>query len=344
MPVDRALDGIARHDELAGALRCRSSRAGELAQHHRPLKPVSRRLARVNDTRELRTLPLRLVAQLDLAAASGIAECAGALWVLADDELVLARFDRSGRRTGQITLLPGSLPEEERARKAHKADFEALVSLPDGSLLALGSGSTPARRRAAWVQVAGPNPVSRTIDLTPLYVRLERELPELNIEGGVVLGDVLYLCSRGNGARGDNALVCLDWAACARALASANGLPAEALREISAVTLGELAGQPLSLTDLAVGADLLLFTAAAEASPNTYDDGACSGSALGVLSTRGEVRDIAALSPVAKIEGLWATGSAAEFELLLVADPDDRVARAPLMAARYRPELGSYTV
>jgi hypothetical protein len=285
-------------------------------------------------------LSLRLIAQLDLAAASAIVVRDDELWVLADDELALARYDRTGQRTGAIALLPGALPESPRERKAHKPDFEALISLPDGSLLALGSGSTQVRRRAAWVRFSSAPAESTSIDLTPLYVRLERELPELNIEGGAVLGDALYLCSRGNGARGENALVRLDWPSCARALDETRALPAEALREIVQVRLGHLAGHALSLTDLAVGAGQLLFTAAAEASPNTYEDGVCVGSALGVLTPNGEVCDLVALAPVAKIEGLWATPARLEpdhlLELLLVADPDERTARAPLMAAEYR--------
>ena len=284
-----------------------------------------------------RTLQMRLIAHLDVAAASGVALLDGSLFVLADDELALARYDRQGRRTGEIALLPGALPEGERERKAQKPDFEALVSLPDGSLLALGSGSTPSRRRGAWVQVAEPLAESRPVDLSPLYVCLERELPELNIEGGAVLGDVLYLCSRGNGARRENALVRIDWPACARALEAAGEVPADVLLGIDRVQLTELDGLPLSFTDLASCAGLLLFTAAAEASPNTYDDGECVGSALGVLTPEGEVRDLVALAPVAKVEGVYATAAGDVLELWLVADPDDRLARSPLMAASYRP-------
>lgn len=280
-------------------------------------------------------LALRPLAQLDVSAASGLVLQDDALWVIADDELVLARYDRAGRRSGEITLLAGTLPEAAAARKAQKPDFEALLALPDRTLLALGSGSTPARRRAAWVRPADGS--SRVVDLTPLYGRLERDLPELNIEGGAVLGDALFLCSRGNGSRHQNALVQLDWPACARAIAEEGVIAAEALRAISPVQLGELAGQPLGLTDLAVVADKLLFAAAAEASNSTYADGECMGSVVGLLSARGEVQDLVALAERHKVEGVWATPDQDAFELLLVADPDDRSLRAPLMAARYRP-------
>jgi hypothetical protein len=282
-------------------------------------------------------LHMRPIAQLDVSAASGIAVCDGSLYVLADDELTLARYDLAGRRAGEIRLLPGALPDGARERKAHKPDFEALVALPDGALLALGSGSTPSRRRGAWVNVSAGRPESRPIDLAPLYERLERELPELNIEGGAVLGDTLFLASRGNGARRENALVRVDWPSCARALQDTSVAPAEALRAIERVDLGELdAGHPLGFTDLATAEGRLLFTAAAEASPNTYDDGACAGSAFGVLTPSGAVSGVVILEPVTKVEGVCAASSRDALELLFVADPDERLEKAPLMAASYR--------
>jgi len=282
-------------------------------------------------------LVLQLLAELDVSAASGLVLRDDTLWVVADDELALTGYDRAGRRTRELRLLGGALPDAAAARKAHKPDLEALLELPDGTLLALGSGSTPARRRGVWVQVASGS--SRVVDLSQLYLRLERELPELNIEGGALLGETLYLSSRGNGARRQNALIQLAWPECARALRESRALPVDALRSISAVKLGELTGQALGFTDLAVSGDRLLFTAAAEASPNTYEDGACAGSAVGVLSPQGEVQDLVPLAGSWKIEGLWAAPAADAFELWLVADPDERSARAPLLTTSYRPQL-----
>ena len=282
-------------------------------------------------------LQLRLLAQLDIAAASGIAVCNGELCVLADDELALARYDRAGVRTGTHVLLSGELPDDHKERKARKPDFEALVALPDGSLLALGSGSTAARRQGAWLRIEARATESKVIDLSALYARLERELPELNIEGGAVLHDVLFLCSRGNGPRRDNALIRIDWPRLARGLVNDGRASAEALLDIAAVQLGALGAEPLSLTDLAVAAEQLLFSATAEATTSTYEDGPCVGSALGVISTSGAVVDLVAVTPLVKIEGLWATTAGPALDLLLVADPDDRSARAPLMAATYYP-------
>jgi hypothetical protein len=288
----------------------------------------------------LRPEPLRLrrVASLDLAAASGIALRADSLYVIADDELDLAVYTQQGLRTGSIALQSGALPDDGAERKAYKPDFEALLSLPDGSLLVLGSGSTARRMRGAWICFEQKGVTVHPIELSGLYAALLREHPELNVEGGAVLDDVLVLCSRGNGSLADNALIRLSLAHVCETLAERHALSAESVLGTSRVTLGELDGTPLSLTDLAVAGDRLLFAAAAEASPNTYDDGACAGSVLGTLTVAGLVGDAAVVTPQLKIEGLcaWPTGGADN--LLLVADADDRAARAPLLAADWMPD------
>jgi hypothetical protein len=96
------------------------------------------------------------------------------------------------------------------------------------------------------------------------------------------------------------------------------------------VVLGSIDGAPLSLTDLAPHpSGGLLFSAAAEPSASTYDDAPTTGSVIGVMSTRGEVRYELSAMPVCKLEGLALTSDASA--LWLVADPDDRLQRAPLL-------------
>ena len=269
----------------------------------------------------------RLVAHLDVSAASGIACIGQHLYVVADDLLELAVYDLQGARTRSVSLLPGDLPDEHAARKAAKPDFEALVVLPDGSLLALGSGSTARRQRGVWVQSVAAKPSTCEVDLTGLYAGLAAELPELNIEGGVVFGQELYLCSRGNGARRDNALVQLDLERVLRALQTNRLLGADSALNVQRVQLAELDGVPLSLTDLAADAAGLIFCAAAEASANTYDDGACAGSIVGRLSRAGEASELVLIARDVKLEGIC---SRAARELFAVADADDPTLQAPL--------------
>ena len=275
------------------------------------------------------SLKLRLVAHLDVSAASGIACVAERLYVVADDLLELAVYDLHGARKQSISLLPGELPREHAARKAHKPDFEALLALPGGSLLALGSGSTARRQRGAWVQAVAAEPRSGAVDLSDLYAALARELPELNVEGGVVLGSQLYLASRGNGARRENALVQLDLGRALASLQSERCLRADSIVRIQRVQLPELDGVPLSITDLAVADAGLIFAAAAEASANTYDDGACAGSVVGRLATDGTASELVMVARGIKLEGICC---ASPRELLAVADADDPNAQAPLFA------------
>ena len=270
---------------------------------------------------------LRLVAQLDVSAASGIARIGQRLYVIADDLLGLAVYDLHGERVQSIRLLPGELPGEHSARKAAKPDFEAIAVLPDGSLLALGSGSTAQRQRGAWLQHVASEPQSSVIDLSDLYAALSVELPELNIEGAVVFGSHLYLCSRGNGARLENALVRLDLDRALDSLHTDRRLAADSLVNVQRVRLVELDGVPLSLTDLTVDDEGLIFAAAAEASANTYDDGACAGSVVGRLSVDGKASQLVMIARDVKVEGIC-SGSAGE--LFAVADADDPNAQAPL--------------
>jgi hypothetical protein len=247
------------------------------------------------------------------------------LWIAVDDELELLVCDRAGRRRRGVPVLAGALPEEPGARKAAKPDLEAIAVCPDGSVLVLGSGSRRSRRRG--VRLAGGRVVP--IDLAPLYLRLEDELAELNIEGAAMEGSLLRLLQRGNGAAGTNAVIEVDAGAL---LDGAGELAAAALRRVSLVALGDLDGVRLGFTDATPAGAGVLFSAAAEDSPDTYRDGRCAGSAIGLLTFEGDavVRWMRRIGPE-KIEGLtrW------DDDLLLVSDADDRGRPAGLYRASW---------
>ncbi|MBM7062432.1 hypothetical protein JQX08_17095 [Pseudomonas sp. UL073] len=262
------------------------------------------------------SLTLTHLADLRVSAASALVCADEQLWLVADDALVLQRYQLNGNYAGELTLLPGALPADAAARKARKPDFEALARLPDGALLALGSGSTVQRRRGCLVRGGEV----QVIDLGPLYRHLEQAFAELNIEGAVVRGEQLLLAQRGNGAAAQNALVLLDLARVLSDLA-AGQLSAAAVQRLIAVPLGELDGVPLGLTDLALDARGRLYcSAAAEASASTYLDGACSGSLLARFDEEFQLVWQARLQPAVKIEGL---ACHADGHWLLVADADD---------------------
>ena len=266
-------------------------------------------------------MKLDLISHLDLSAASGLVHHEGFLYVVADDALELLRTDLRGLSPTPLALSPAA---RRHIPKREKPDFEALM-VTGSSLLALGSGSSDARRRAVAVEVRGWS--RRTIELEALYAALEVRLEELNIEGAVARGEDVFLAQRGNGARKENALVRLDRARFELELA-AGALTAECLREVIPVSLGALGEVPLSFTDLCLGpSEELLFTAAAEDTSDPYEDGAVAGSIVGTLDAAGQAGEHRVVAEEVKLEGICCLPGE---ELRLVADPDDPTARAPL--------------
>ena len=271
--------------------------------------------------------------QAHLSAASALVRVAERLFVVADDELHLGVFDLGDPVPGrQVRLFEGSLPAEKRARKAAKPDLEALALLPamagfaQGALLALGSGSTPDRQRGVLLGLA-EQAVPRLIDLAPLYRPLHAQFADLNIEGGFLLGDEFLLLQRGNQGQASNAAVRYAWHALRDWLLGTGEAPVP--RAIQRLELGELQGVALGFTDGAALADgRWLFSAVAENTADSYNDGACLGAVIGLVEADGQVRRLAQLAGRWKVEGITL---AADGSLLLVTDADDPQVAASLL-------------
>ncbi|NOK10184.1 DUF6929 family protein [Corallococcus exercitus] len=278
-----------------------------------------------------------------VSAASGLVRAGDWLYVVADDALHLAVFPAVGDAPGHtVRLFAGELPDAHAARKAAKPDLEALcrlgpsASFAHGALLALPSGSTPARRRASVLALNADGTLAgepRTVDCTSLYVQLERELVALNVEGAAVAGKRLRLLNRGNGEGGVDALVDLDLD---RVLASldAGVMGPEAVRTVRRWELGEANGVRLSFTDASPLPDgRVVFTATAEASRDRVADGPVAGSAVGVLAPDGTPVYLDAVDVPVKLEGVDARVEGGRVHVLLVADADDPSVPAPLLEA-----------
>lgn len=270
---------------------------------------------------------------LGLSAASGLVLRGDLAFVLGDDRSGLDRLRLAdGRPLAPIPLLAGT--SEAVLSKAVKPDLEALADLGERGLLALGSGSRPNRERAFRVHPRGVRFGVQAIDLSPLYARLRRDIGALNIEGAVLLGDDLVLAHRGVGASEPSCLVRLD---AAMLFDRAPDLwPAAALLDIRAISLGQLDGVALGLTDLATSPDgRLHYLAAAEATADAYLDGPCRGSVIGCLDEQGQARTLARLRPDVKAEGLAFRRREAQADCwLVVTDADDPARRATLEELR----------
>ncbi len=285
-------------------------------------------MARVLSPRVLRTLA-------PLSAASGLAAAADRLYVIADDRDTLASFPRQG--AGPPRLIAGARTTTDVLGKDVKADFEALVALPGGGLLALGSGATAARHTGVLWPAPELGVPARMVELSALHAALP--LPDVNLEGACVSGNHLVLAQRGNGPGGADALVVCALAPFLDAVRSGAPVPAEALEAINPVAgLGAVDGVPLTLTDLAALPDgRLLATAVAEGGGSTYDDGKCAGAAVALLRADGHVLRVEPLGNPWKVEGLLAAPRGeGTVDLLLCADPDDPTAVAPLLGVSFR--------
>lgn len=282
-------------------------------------------------------IALRPIAELDVSAASGLVQRGSVVYVVADDETFLDVYAiATGLRTARVSLFDDVLPADPEARKVRKPDLEALTSLPDGRLLALGSGSTDRRARGVVLSSTdgegAPPRDPQLVDLAPLYETLRRRFPQLNIEGAAACGGLLRLLQRGGAGR-DNAVIDLDLGATMRRIDDRAPLDAELVCAVRSVPLGLLDGVALGFTDAAPIDDSsadIAFVAAAEDTDDPYRDGPCKGSVIGLLDAEARVTRVDRIAGSVKIEGLAVRRGVG---LWLVADPDDRAVRAPLFEA-----------
>ena len=294
------------------------------------------------EPRILRTLSLASMPEQGrprhLAAGSGLVVVGDFFYVVADDELHLGCFRRGGDEPGWLVrMFPGGLPREAVARKAAKPDLEALLYLSaapaqaNGALLAVPSGSTPHRRRGALLELdarGAPLREVRQIDFSALYLALETQVPALNIEGSVVVEDRWLLLHRGSGGQPRSAILDLplEWL---RAATTTEGSPeAPPLFSVHWIDLGSIDSVALTVTDAAALPEgRLLVSAVAEATQDSYADGACVGACLAVLQPDGKVLARYDLEPVFKIEGIHVDLHGTGIRVLMVTDADD--ARSP---------------
>ena len=266
-----------------------------------------------------------------LSASSGLVCAHGRAYVVGDDEHVLAWFDDARTPGRTAPLFDGALPAGKKARKRRKPDTETLLLLPasraapHGALMALGSGSRPNRRRGACVALAAdgePMAAVQQIDLTALYEPLGERFDELNIEGAFISRHEFVLLQRGHQGGSPNASLHYPLAAMLRWLRGVGRAPVP--QHIRRHRLGKVQGVPLTFTDGAALADgLWAFTAVAEVTDDSVADGACVGSAVGVMTAQGAVQALFSVPGREKVEGIAARQAGRTLEVCLVTDADD---------------------
>lgn len=293
-------------------------------------------------------LPLHYAAGADaeldrpshVRAGSSLAWVGARLALIQDDANFLALVDPATAAVESLTLPAGKGGRRQfddlRGNKKQKLDLEACVTVDDGAtLLAFGSGSTERREKVLVVRAIGAGvPEVELVELPALYRHL-RETPgfapaRLNIEGAAQVGDRLRLFSRGNGkARVGvspvNATCDLPLDALLRHLADPGRVAPPAPVDVVQYELGDLDAVPLGFTDATVAGSEVVYSAAAEASPDAVEDGTVTGSALGVVDARGRARwaplknERGALF-AGKVEGVVVAGAGKGFYVVIDAD------------------------
>jgi hypothetical protein len=274
-----------------------------------------------------------------VCAASAVVRRGDFAYAIGDDELDLAVFEISTPEPGTLRqALPGALADDAADRQRHKPDVEALTALPPfarapyGGLLGVGSGSGPGRDRGFFWALGADGSLRgdpSTIDLAPLYERLRDEVPELNIEGAAVLADRFWLFCRGDGDRSPNAVAELALTDLIDSVTGDLALDPEELTEVRTYELGELGGTALSFSDAtALGDDLIVFTASAEA-----EDGTIEGSVVGTIDARGAVRRLRTIDRRWKVEGVHAAVDTGVIDFVFVCDQDSDDEPSPLLSA-----------
>jgi hypothetical protein len=282
-------------------------------------------------------------------SASGIARVGGRIAVVQDDASFVALVDPATGSAEAIALPAGEGGvrqfDDLRGNKRHKLDLESCVAVRDAdgaeTLLAFGSGSTPARERIVTVRGIGRGePEVRVVDASAFYRRLRGLTAfsgsELNVEGAAAVGGVLRLFNRGNGAPANglspvDATCDVDLAALLAFLATPGSPPPEP-RDVTRYALGSVVGVPLTFTDAAGVGDAVLYSAAAEDSPDATRDGPVGGVALGIIDAGGAryaiVRAESGAPYAGKIEGILLVSSG---RLLAVIDRDDPLVPSELL-------------
>jgi hypothetical protein len=261
-----------------------------------------------------------------LSAASGLIATARKLWVVGDDLHHLVRFDRQDASTGEgFKIFSGEIPEEFKVRKRAKPDTECLIRVPfteDGvSMVAFPSGSRPQRCRAAEIQLSGSDEIvgSREVNILAAIQFLDKRIPDLNIEGGVVLGEEVIFLQRGNGKAGFNGVISFS-VEHLKSILQGSFNPETFNPVISEIRLPQLDGVPLTFTDACSHNGEIYFSAAAESGSSTYEDGKILGSAIGRLRPNSEI--LTQIEGI-KVEGLAVVEEARGLASFAVTDADD---------------------
>lgn len=263
-----------------------------------------------------------------IKAASGIISRNNKLYIISDDSDILYIYDLKIHKLSKKSLCEnGAL--SEHLPKSEKSDFEAIV-YSNNHFFVFGSGSLPNRNKLA---IISEKDYSLKIEnLTDFYNRLKTfsgiDNENFNIEGAIIIQDILLLFQRGNGSDKINGIFKIqNWRN-----------TEEEIIDFFLIPLPLIGNSSFTFTDAIYLEEKIYFVAAAEASNSTYDDGEILGSMIGIINpTTLEVEKTQIISSSHKFEGLTFISRKGSFKNFLICeDPDDDEVSAGIYELKIR--------
>ena len=266
----------------------------------------------------MKKLALELLFRITgIGAASGLIYNNGNLLLVSDNSHIVYEYNIEKQHLEKTELVNKNyLGPRENVAKEDKPDYEAIAVKGD-SLYLIGSGSAANRNLIGHIN-AKDKTLYPHIDAADLYLAMQNfaEIaPEdFNIEAVVNDGDTWYFLNRGNGPGRKNGIFTLT--------GSMNDTSFQIL--YNPVKLPKIKGVPASFTDACLADGKLYFTAAAEDTTSTYQDGKVAGTLLGRMNLeKMKVEKTLVISEANKFEGITLfKENEKEIEFLLCEDTD----------------------
>jgi hypothetical protein len=241
----------------------------------------------------------------DINSASSLLNANGRIFTCCDDQYSLYELTDNQKWIKHHWADAPDLPTEPHARKKLKPDYEALLGpiLHSKKILLIPSGSKSNRTLALEFDLESNS--FRPLDMSSFFKNLGNQIQLINLEGAETYGENYLFLNRGIQADLSSIIMVNP--------------KSFQIEQISKIDFGSIDGVHLHGSELCLFDGAIYILAVAEASPNSYDDGAIIGSSLLKMSLDTfQILDQWKFNRPVKLEGLcrW------QNKWLVTTDPD----------------------
>lgn len=267
----------------------------------------------------------------EVPSASGIIKFKEDFYAIGDDSPYMFQLDSDFNLLSKTLIHSSEKLDGETIPKFNKPDFEAMEMINEREILIFGSGSkSPERDVCVWVEV-GEEIQYKAYDISLFYENVRNmeimKGHELDIEGLAYRDGLLYLFNRGR-----NVIFSFSYIDFITYCKTGIDFP---IPKTNLFTLPKINGLEAGFSGATTLSDkpYLLFTAAVEDTPNSYEDGEILGSFIGLIELKNEeISDDFLIQPIPnpglplKVESVIVDKIISEnkVELVLVTDNDGK--------------------